>query len=176
MTVCLPISTSSLIFILLQLVAPQVFSLAVFLRFFHFILSKERIFPEQVKLKVLFLNNFAGKCQCSRSEVYSLSPYLPMLNFLMALQVSQQHILRFCREGGKWKFIYFPFKHTMDLSSSPPPFSLHLHLRQLSCMVSLLDLTAPLKKDDSIEGHDKCKVLWYGKSDCNIMFVSLLDE
>lgn len=77
-------------------------SLAVFLflLFFHFILSQERIFPEQVELKVLFLDNFAGKCQCSRLEVYSISPYLPMLNFLMALQVSHQHILMFCIEGG----------------------------------------------------------------------------
>lgn len=75
-----------------QVVIFQGFPLLLFLSFFHFILCQEIIFPEQVELEYLFLKNFA---------VYSLSPCLLMLSLVTASLASHQHILAFCREGGK---------------------------------------------------------------------------
>lgn len=93
------------------IIISQCFPLLLFLSFFHFIISLYIIFPEQVELKWLFLKTFS---------VYSLSPCLPMLNLVMALQASQQHILTFCREEGKWEFIHFLFKHNTSFSNCPP--------------------------------------------------------
>lgn len=60
----------------------------------------KEFFPEQVQLMVLFLNNFAREYQSSRLEIYGY-PYLPVLNFLKALQISHQLILQICREEGR---------------------------------------------------------------------------
>lgn len=113
---CHSVSISSYFYFTLISTSSGFLSLAVFLCFFHSTLMKE-FFPEQVQLMVLFLNNFAREYQSSRLEIYGY-PYLPVLSFLKALQISHQLILQICREEGRWEFIFFPFKHTMDFSNS----------------------------------------------------------